>query len=157
MKTIKFCLILCLTALTFTSCDSDDSEDGGTQSTYIRFSIANVDYDFKDIISAASLSLTLNGNNGEGITNPGDTQISIFFPVEPVLGSFDVEGAFQGDYRVSFSSESMGFDFDFAESGNITVTEITDDFIIGTFSAMITSEDDTSITITNGTFKGEVF
>jgi len=109
------------------------------------------------IISVESLSLALNGNNGEGITNAGDTQISIFLPVTPVVGTFDFEGAFEGNHKLSFSSEPMGFDFEFVESGSVTITEITYDFISGTFTATITSEDDVTITITNGVFKGEIF
>lgn len=157
MKAIKFSLLLFLAVAssTFTSCNKDDDKD--ESDTYIKFKINNSDYDFKDIISVESQSLTLNGNNGEGITNPGDTQIGIFLPVAPVAGTFDFEGVFEGDYKLSFSSESMDFSFDFAESGSITITEITEDFVSGTFTATITSENDVTITITNGTFKGEMF
>lgn len=158
MKTVKFNLLLFLAAsiMTLTSCSNDD--DGPSNSaTYINFVVEGQEYNFKDIISAESQSLTLNGNNGEGITDPGDTQIGIFLPVDPITGTFDFEGAFEGEHALSFSSESMGFDFDFAESGSITITEITEDFISGTFTAVITSDDDVTITIANGEFKGEVF
>ncbi len=150
-------LFLMVIALTFTSCSEDDDSNSEDVSTFIRFTIDGTDYDFGNIISAESLSLTLNGNNGEGLTDPGDTQISIFLPVEPVEGTFDFQGTFDGDHKLSFSSESLGFDFDFAEDGSITITEISDDFIEGTFTATITSEDDTTINITSGTFKGEMF
>ena len=158
MKIIRFSLLLLLTfsALTFTSCSKDD--DNTSESiTYINFTIEGEAYNFKDIISSESLALTLNGNNGEGITNTGDTQISIFLPVEPETGTFNFEGAFEGEHKLSFSSESLGFDFDFAESGNVTINEITEDYIIGMFTAVITSEDDVTITIASGEFKGEVF
>lgn len=161
MKTIKFSLLLFLAtaSMTFSSCSKDDAKDETVQSaTFIKFSIDGSDYDFKDIISAQSdISMTLNGNNGEGITNAGDIQITVYFPAEPVKGTFDFEGTFGVDHKLSFSSESLGFDFDFAESGSVTITEITDDYISGTFTATITAEDETTITVTNGAFKGEMF
>lgn len=158
MKTIKLSLLLFLTtaSLTFTSCSKDD-DNTAQSSTYIRFSIDAADYDFEDIISAESQSLTLNGNNGAGITNAGDTQISLFLPTAPATGTFDFEGAFEGEHKLSFSSESLGFDFDFAESGSIIITEITEEFVSGTFTAVITSETETTITVANGTFRGEMF
>ncbi len=136
------------------SCSSDDSNDG-LSDTYIRFTIDGTAYDFKDIITAESLAITLNGNNGEGLTNVGDTQISIYLPLVIEIGSFDIDpGAFDGDYKVAFSSEPLGFDFDFAEAGNITITSISGDYIEGTFTATITSANDETITLANGTFKG---
>ncbi|MEP2057493.1 MAG: hypothetical protein ABJJ05_06775 [Maribacter litoralis] len=158
MKTIKFSLLLLLTfsTLTFTSCSKDDDTESES-ATYINFTAEGKTYNFKDIISAESQALTLNGNNGEGITNTGDTQISIFLPVEPETGTFNFEGAFEGEHKLSFSSESLGFDFDFTESGSVTITEITEDYIIGTFTAIITSENDVTITIASGEFKGEIF
>ena len=158
MKTIKTTLFAFLAIATFTlqSCSKDDSGDDSS-ATYIRFTIDNTEYDFKDIITAESLSITLNGNNGEGIANPGDTQITIWLPLEPVVGTVEIDNGFGGINKVSFSSESMGFVFDFAESGSITITKISNDFIEGTFTATITSESDTTINITNGKFKAEMF
>ncbi|WP_136468735.1 hypothetical protein [Flagellimonas onchidii] len=153
LRNIFFLTVALIFGSMFQSCSSDDS-DAGVSDTYIRFTIAGTDYDFKDIITAESLSITLNGNNGEGITNVGDTQISLFLPLDIVVGNHTIEGgALDGDYKISFTSESLGFDFDFAESGTINVAAVTADYIEGTFTATITSADDETITLSNGTFR----
>jgi len=156
MKKQKYILIavLALVVSLFQSCSSDDDSGTPTSDTYIRFTIDGTDYDFGDIITAESQSITFNGNNGETIQDVGDTQISIWLPLEIVVGDNDIDGgAFGGDYKVSFSSEAMGFDFDFAESGNINVTSVSDDYVEGTFTATITSESDETITLVDGEFK----
>ena len=105
--------LLCV--LIFQSCSSDDSPTQ-ISDTYIRFSIDDTDYDFSDIITAESLSITFNGNNGEGLTDVGDTRISLYLPLDITTGDFNIEGgAFGGDYKISFTSEPMGFDFNFAQ------------------------------------------
>jgi hypothetical protein len=135
------------------SCSSDDSPTQ-ISDTYIRFSIDDTDYDFSDIITAESLSITFNGNNGEGLTDVGDTRISLYLPLDITTGDFNIEGgAFGGDYKISFTSEPMGFDFDFAQSGAINVTSVSEDYVEGTFTATITSETDVTITLTDGEFR----
>ena len=156
MKKQKYIIIAVLALLgsLVQSCSSDDDSGAPTSDTYIRFTIDGADYDFGNIITAESLSITFNGNNGETIQDVGDTRISIYLPLDIIVGNYDIEGgAFDGDYKVSFTSEPMGFDFDFAQSGSINVTSVTEDYVEGTFTATITSESDVTITLTNGEFK----
>ncbi len=155
MKIIKTTLIafVAIVGLTLQSCSKDDSGPNDDAETYIRFTIGTTDYDFRDIATAESQSITLNGNNGEGLADTGDTRISIWLPLEPETGSYEVTYEIFATNQVSFSSESLGFDFDFAESGNIIITKVSADFIEGTFTATIVSESDTTINITNGEFK----
>ncbi|WP_375587716.1 hypothetical protein [Flagellimonas aurea] len=156
MKKQKYILIVVLTMVgsLIQSCSSDDDSGTPTSDTYIRFTIDGTDYDFGNIITAESLSITFNGNNGETIQDVGDTRISIYLPLDIAVGNHDIEGgAFGGDYKVSFTSEPMGFDFDFAQSGNINVTSVSDDYVEGTFTATITSESDETINLVNGEFK----
>jgi hypothetical protein len=155
MKTLKnsllvFALIL---GLGFQSCSSDDDSSSNDE-TYIRFSIDGTDYNFTDILTAESGVITLNGNNGEGFSDPGDTQLALWMPTVLSDGTFDVSNSFEAEYQVSFTSESLAFDFDFAESGTITLTQTSGEFIEGTFTATITNADDTTITITDGEFRG---
>jgi hypothetical protein len=155
MKIFNFKSILLVLSLfmCFTSCSSDDDSGSQNPETYINFTIDGTSYNFTDIITAESGVTTLNGNNGEGITNPGDTQIALWFPLNITNGTFDVEDGFSSEYQVSFSSDALSFDFDFAESGSITFTQTSGEYIMGTFSATVTNDDDTTISIENGEFR----
>lgn len=156
MKISKFNLLLLIIALGLfvSSCSSDDDNSGSSNpETYIRFSIDGNNYEFTDILTAESGVITLNGNNGEGLTDPGDTGLAIWLPLAISNGTHTVEDGFDAEYQISFTSEALGFDFDFAESGNITLTQTTGEFIEGTFTATVNNDDSTTITIENGEFK----
>ncbi|WGH75101.1 hypothetical protein P8625_13640 [Tenacibaculum tangerinum] len=153
IRTILKIAIVLIVSITLQSCSSNDESDVQNPETYIRFTINDTNYEFKDIITAESTSITLNGNNGEGFSNAGDTQIALWLPLALSNGTFEVEGGFSADYQIAFTSNSLAFDFDFANSGTITVTKSTGEYIEGTFSASITNDDDVTITLTNGAFK----
>ena len=157
MKILKFNLLFSLIvilSLGLSSCSSDDDSSGDQNpDTYINFTINGTDYNFTDILTAESGVITLNGNNGSGFTDSGDTQIALWMPLTLTNGSFDVEGGFSADYQISFTSDALSFDFDFAESGTLTLTQTTGEYIEGTFTATVTNDDDTTITIENGEFK----
>ena len=137
-----------------TSCSSDDDSSGSQDTeTYIRFSIDGTDYDFSDIATAESLVITFNGNNGEGFSDTGDTQLSLWIPLGAETGTFDVEDSFEATHQVSFTSDPLGFNFDFAESGSITLTQATGEFYEGTFTATITNNAAETIVLENGTFR----
>lgn len=150
---MKKILSLAIVLFTLLSCSSDDGNNSSTPETFIKFSINGTNYEFTDILTAESGMITVNGNNGVGLTNPGDTQITLWLPLALENGTFSVEDSFEATHQISFTSESLNFDFDFAESGSITLTQTTGDFIQGTFTATVTNSDDTTITITNGQFK----
>lgn len=153
-KRYQLIVMIALMGTVLLSCSSDDDSGAPDSNTYIRFTIEDTDYDFENIITAESLSITFNGNNGATIQDVGDTRISVYLPLDIVVGNYDiVGGAFGGDYKVSFSSEPLGFDFDFAQSGSINVTSVSEDYVEGTFTATITSESDETITLTDGSFR----
>lgn len=155
MKTIKSTLIafLAITTLALQSCSKDDSENEGSSDTYVRFTLDGTDYDFKDIASATSLSLTLTGTEGD-IDSGEYSSLGIFLPLAPTEGTYDVTDFFgSGDHKITLTSESLDINFSFAESGSITITSASGEFIEGTFSGIVTS-DNVDFTITNGSFKG---
>lgn len=158
MKFFKQPLILVtlFMGLLFISCSSDDDDnnpDSQNPETYIRFSIDGTNYEFTDVLTAESNVITLNGNNGSGLTDPGDTGIALWLPLTISNGTFNVENSFDAEYQISFTSESLSFDFDFAESGTITLTQSSGEFIVGTFTATVTNSDNTTITLEDGEFK----
>lgn len=156
MKILKFNLLslIVILGLVLSSCSSDDDSSGNQNpDTYIKFTIDGTAYNFTDILTAESGVITINGNNGVGLTDPGDTQIALWMPLALSNGTFDVEDSFTADYQVSFTSDALSFDFDFAESGTLTLTQTTGEYIEGTFTATVTNDDNTTITIENGEFK----
>ena len=155
MKILKFNLLalLIIFSVSFTSCSSDDDSGSVDEDTFIRFSIDGTDYNFINIATAESLVITLNGNNGEGFSNVGDTQLSLWIPLGAETGTYDVEDSFEASHQISFTSDPINFSFDFAESGSITLTQTTGEYYEGTFTATITNDDDVSITLENGSFR----
>lgn len=155
IKTILVAVIIIITSTVFQSCSSDDNDDNpSTPETYIRFTINNTNYEFTDIITAASNSITLNGNNGAGILDAGDTQLAVWLPLTVNTGTFQITGSFDDTHKISFTSASLAFDFDFANNGSITITEATSQFITGTFTATVTNSNNEEISIASGEFKG---
>lgn len=156
MKKIKFSLLifLAIASLTFTSC-SDDDDLPSYSDTYVKFTLDGTDYNFENVITAESASITLNANNGSGISDPGDTQIALWLPLVYSEGTYDVSQMFSDDdtYQISFSSVSLDFDFDFAKSGKIIITKKTKDYVEGTFNAEITNDKDVTKVISNGKFR----
>ncbi|MEM5565505.1 hypothetical protein WNY78_10335 [Psychroserpens sp. AS72] len=155
MKILKLNVLalLVIFSVSFTSCSSDDDAGSQDEDTFIRFSIDGTDYNFTDIATAESLVITLNGNNGEGFSNVGDTQIALWIPIGAETGTFDVDNSFEATHQISFSSDAMNFSFDFAESGTITLTQTTGEYFEGSFNATITNDDDETISIENGSFR----
>jgi hypothetical protein len=134
------------------SCSSDDNNE---PETFIKFKINGNSYLFKDIISVVTdTSLSLNGNNGQGISNPGDTQLAILLPANVQTGSFEISGDFFASHKIIFSSDPLNFDFDTATNGNMTITSTSGEFVTGTFSATVTNASGSTITLTEGAFKG---
>ncbi|WP_047545111.1 hypothetical protein [Psychroserpens sp. Hel_I_66] len=156
MKNFKFNLLalLVIFSIGVTSCSSDDDAGTVDSDTFIRITIDGTEYNFTNIATAESSVVTLNGNNGDGISNSGDTQVALWFPVDAEIGTFDVDDTFESTHQVSFTSDSLGFGFDFAESGTITFTQVTGEYFEGTFTATITNSDSETITLENGSFRG---
>ncbi|CAM1340136.1 hypothetical protein [Tenacibaculum amylolyticum] len=157
MKVFKTLFIALSFVFVFQSCSSGDG-DTPDSGTYIRFTVNGVDYEFVNIITAESNAITLNGNNGPALTDPGDTGMGIWFPLDIEVGTFEVNSNILNGspHKISFTSESLGFDFNFANSGTVTVTSVSGDYFEGTFSGTVTVGDNTA-TITNGSFRGEKF
>ncbi len=154
LKNLAKVSIVCLFFLSLTSCSSDD--DDATQSSdelYVDFSIDGEEYHLTSVLTAESNVITINANNGEGLSDSGDTSIALWLPIAVENGSFEVSDGFDAIYQVSFTSEALDFGFDFAESGTITVTNSAGDYIEGTFSATITNDNDETIVLENGEFR----
>lgn len=149
---MKKILSIAVVLFTLLSCSSDDGNSSNSE-TYIKFSINGTNYNFNDIITAQSGAITINGNNGNGVSDPGDTQLTIWLPSTVTNGTFSVDDSFDNDYRISFDSEPLNYNFNFAELGSITITQSTGDYIKGTFTATIINSNDETITINNGEFK----
>lgn len=152
---LRIALIILITSLTFQSCSSDD-DNSASSDTFIRFTIDGTDYNFENIVTAGSgNSISLNGNNGDGLGDFGDTNLSILFPSTVTNGTYDLDGGFLADYSINFSSEPLNFDFDSADDGTVTFTNSgSGGYFEGTFDATISNGNGSTISVTNGEFRG---
>ena len=55
-------------------------------------------------------------------------------------------------YRLSLSSKPMNADLNYANQGRITIDNLNEEFIKGTFNATITNNSNIELNLTNGTF-----
>jgi len=159
MRTAKklFALLFILaTTISFQSCS--DSSDGEVQELFISFTINGESIDIRGDARVASASggtdLSINGNNGLDPTDAGYVSISLQLPDGSVsTGTFDFSGTpfTPGDYECVLT---VGQDsFLFLTTGSVTITGRTADEITGTFSGTRVENGNTTITITNGSFR----
>jgi len=135
------------------SCSSSD--DNNEPETFIKFKINDTSYVFLNSISGvADQSLSLNSNTGSGILYPGQTRIAIILPANVLTGSFEISGDFFATHKIIFSSYTFNFDSNTATNGNMIITSNSGPFVRGTFSATVTNASGTTITLTEGEFKG---
>ncbi|MBV7269944.1 hypothetical protein [Winogradskyella luteola] len=157
MKKLKLNLLalLVIIGVGMSSCSSDDDPSGSQEpETFIRFSVDGVDFAYEDnIATVESNNITINGQNG--LSEDDDYSfMSIWFPLGFTTGTYDFSGDFfqEGDYKLNAEINSLDVD-DWATSGSVNITSIGSEFIRGTFTATVPSDDGGTITIENGEFK----
>lgn len=159
MKPTKPSLLLfqAIASLPPNSCSTNETEVTGieTSKTFIKFTAGGKTYNFEDIDTAEGNNITFNGNNGASLYDSGDIQISIWMPKTYDEGKYNMIDEFGTDCTVVFTSDVLGFDFDFAQKGSIVITKKTADYVEGTFTATLVSYNNSSksIDISKGSFR----
>ena len=147
MKKITF-IILTFTVLLFNSCSSDDNSSS-SDNIFITFKANGETFNFTNPATAGSLNITINDQSGNDDTASDYSFVSIWFPTTIATGTFDFTGSSlsDGDYKLKFESNALNID-SWSESGSVTITSATSDFIEGTFTGEIDG-----VTITEGEFR----
>lgn len=148
-----FYLSFVLFSLSFIACSSDDnsSGNGGNQDDelYIRFTVNGQSYDFEPA-TLGSLQKHI-----MGVDDPNDvnTRISLWMPVDPVLGSHAITTDFS-NLDTAYNAEVwLGDDTIEGTSGTLIITEVNEEYVKGTFNFSGTNENGQTINVTNGSFR----
>lgn len=170
-KTIFKTLVMLLAIITIFSCSSDDDDGEANQSTsdtYLRAQIDGVDFEVQEDFffavtsNISGISSTIMGASNEdesmgitlGLANVDSTGTYTFLTglenEEEISNSSYVSSIiYFEDDKSWFASVILG-----SVSATVTITELDESFIIGTFSFIgFDIESQTEKTITNGEFK----
>ncbi|WP_158837822.1 hypothetical protein [Polaribacter sp. L3A8] len=145
MKTIKTILAsaIIILSITLQSCSSNDNDSEPLEETYIKFTAGAETFNYTNVATAGSQNLTINGQDGSV------SSISIWFPLQITTGTFNFSGDFfaDGDYKINFESTSLNID-GWSESGSVTITNVSSEYIEGTFTGTVDG-----VAITSGEFR----
>jgi len=157
MKTLKTIIrrtitVLILT-LTLTSCSSDDDASDSEQSTYfLNAKVDGVDFSRENVIVSALADDT----SFYTISALGDTSIILTLNSPTSTGIFTVSLTTALSYQQNIPFAVWGAGGESGNSGTITITENTDDFIKGTFSFTgVNLLDNSTKEISQGVFKAK--
>lgn len=148
MKKLSIYFLFCV-SLIFVCCSSDDSSDN--QEIYLRFTVnGQFQYSYQPE-TITSLQVLIKGNEG---SNDTFKSIALWLPLTFTEGSHLINDAPTTDeeaYTANYVSVSDDIDIQ-AASGTMIITNISDDFIQGTFEFVGNNNGET-ITISDGEFK----
>ncbi|HEX9978949.1 MAG TPA: DUF6252 family protein [Flavobacterium sp.] len=150
MKKFASLILVIIAAATF-SCSDDDNDNNDNDDLYVRFTQNNIDYDMDDPLTAGSFNMAINGDTGSG----NDLRrMVLFIPFNPTEGTHEVENDLF-DETAYGARYTIGEDVvAYATDGTITITDVNDEFVTGTFSFVMTdSETDATYTISEGSFR----
>lgn len=146
-------ILLVVVSASFIGCSSDDSSNGGAdEALFLKFTYNGKQYNLEPA-TITSLQKLIIGN--EEVNNV-QTGLSLWMPENPTVGSHAITDETPTDANLTTlhnASLSIG-DFMYeANTGTLVITKITDDYISGTFSFIITDENGVSTAVSNGSFK----
>lgn len=154
-KTLFATLFILVAAISFQSCGSSNDD---SQELFITFTIdgqtIDVRGDARVITASTGSDLSINGSNGLDPSDSGYISIALLLPDGTVSsGTYDFAGTpfDNSDYECSMTIGQTPFQQ--LTTGSITITSNSGDFIEGTFSGTRVENGNTTITITNGSFR----
>ena len=146
-------ILLVVVSASFIGCSSDDSSNGGSEEAlFLKFTYNGQQFNLEPA-TITSLQKLIIGN--EEVNNV-QTGLSLWMPENPSVGSYTITDETPSDANLSTlhnASLSIGDSMFEASTGTLVITQITDDYISGTFSFSGTDENGVSAAVTNGSFK----
>jgi hypothetical protein len=162
MKKISY-LLLVLFSFSFLACSSDDnSTSPGTpdgelindeeEVLYIRYTTEGQQFDFEP---ATITSLSKHIMGGDEI-NDLYYGISLWMPVESVVGTYEITNDFPSDENLDTlhnANVTLGGNSFEGHFGTLTITEVDEEYMEGTFNFTAVDENGEIIIVSNGSFK----
>ncbi len=155
-------LAIVLFSLAITSCSSDDNtidnvpviEEPQVEQINIKFKLDDEQFSFEP----STLTSLQRHILGESFINDELKRISVWMPVTPTVGTHNITDETPTDanigtmYNVEVWANGTRYP---ADAGSMVITEVSADFIKGTFTATGTNEEGQAFVITSGSFKAE--
>lgn len=147
IRAIKFFAITLLLGFTLLSCSKDSASDE-TPELFINFKYNGLLYHLTNATTVNLGSKSIDAFDGTGVTLK---RITLYMPINVTTGTFAITEPFDNTaYGSYFIFEADSIDL-VSTSGTMTITEITDNYIKGTFS-FSGLNGTTPINVTNGSF-----
>jgi len=167
MKNSILKITLCLSfILLFTSCNTDDDNEGGSPvigNTFLTAKVNGVNFEASEEVIFVAFGGALSDQSGIVGTNEDGYEISFILPNPLTEGTIDRSTMDTEFITVLSYSESpnnarwgVSNDDNRETPFTITISNIDENFVEGTFSFVGTNiEDNTTIEVTEGQFKAE--
>lgn len=150
MRKVASVLMLVM-SLILVNCSSDSSSSNNDDEIYVRFTANGVSYDLEPATVTSLQRLVVGEQDVNGVYN----RISLWMPLIPNVGSNPITDEFPSSTNLTTLYNAdfwIGDNTIEGESGTMVITELTDDYVGGTFS--FTGENGgVMLTVTNGTFR----
>ena len=149
-----------LCAFSFVSCTSDDAgpiepivtPDPINTTLYFKFSANGQEYSFEPETVGSMQKLIM----GYKFENNSLTRVSLWMPLNPTLGTHQLIDAPLTDANINtmYSANYMNEeDIYEATTGTVTILEMDNEYITGTFNFTGTKDGGATTTVSNGTFR----
>ncbi|MWB96463.1 hypothetical protein GON26_19030 [Flavobacterium sp. GA093] len=141
--------VLFVSALSFTSCSSDnDDEVADETKAFISYKFNNVSYTYDDPAVATSLNMMIDG------MGDGNRRIQLWLPLSVTTGTHAIvnEPSNEDAYGASFYINDASEFYLHGTSGTINITVNNDTKMEGTFTFSGTT-DDVNYTVSEGSFR----
>jgi len=152
------CLLLVVFSMSFLACSSDDAAPNNNdinnpdEALYLKFTLNGQQYDFEPE-TLTSLQMLVRGDQEVGGVF---RSISLWMPTTPTVGSHPITDVFPNDANVNTLYNAnvwVGSEIVDASSGTMIITEVGQDYVKGTFSFTGINNNETTATVTNGSFR----
>ncbi len=146
-------VLLVVIATTFAGCSSDDNGGNvGEEEIFLKFTYDGDNYNFEPETLTSLQKLIM----GMEDVNDVQTRLSLWMPENPTTGTFNITDDTVTDANLNTLHSAILYVGDATYdgvSGTMTITSVTDEYVIGTFSFSGEDENGATIAVTAGSFK----
>lgn len=142
-----FLFLFVATMMVACSNDDDSNNDSNGNDIFISFKANGTEYNIEPY-SASSMKIDFGGDQGMG---EDFRSISLSMPLDFTEGEHNIVDSFETeDYNANYSEGDVTID---ASSGTLDVTNISDEYIEGSFTFTGQDDEGNTYSITQGSFK----
>lgn len=154
MKLLALPFLLFMMLFIVSCSDDDDNSNDNTNpdldTLFIKFTHDGTMYDYEDPETINSLAKAISYNTFDG---NDAIQIVLYMPLNPVVGTHLMtdEPSNVESYGARYTNQVTGIEMT-ATTGTMIISEVTDEFVKGTFAFSGPNEDGSTVQVSNGSF-----